>query len=259
VVVTFEGSSCTTSPELKTGYHHRRTVDRALEGWAVTVSDGQVDRGTFLGKQIAEALRREIVLGIIPSGTKLSQRQLCEKFGTSRMPVRDGLKLLSHEGLVTTDATQHSIVAPLSRADLLDAYLIEGTLTGLAAERASRNATDDDIAELQKLHEAMVEFAAESDHQRMAELNWTFHRRINRLSRSRKLLSAIKITSLDLPRDFLAEMPEWSPDSNVEHAKILKAMSKRRHADVGRLMREHIINSGNELVASLIARGTQLD
>jgi DNA-binding GntR family transcriptional regulator len=54
-------------------------------------------------------------------------------------------------------------------------------------------------------------------------------------------------------------MPEWSPDSNVEHAKILKAMSKRRHADVGRLMREHIINSGNELVASLIARGTQLD
>jgi DNA-binding GntR family transcriptional regulator len=259
VVVTFEGSSCTTSPELKTSYRDRRTVDRALEGWAVTVSDGQVDRGTFLGKQIAQLLRREIVLGIIPSGTRLSQRQLCEKFGTSRMPVRDGLKLLSHEGLVTTDATQHSIVAPLSRADLLDAYLIEGTLTGLAAERASQNATDDDIAELQKLHEAMVESAAESDHQQMAELNWTFHRRINRLSRSRKLLSAIKTTSLDLPRDFLAEMPEWGPDSNVEHAKILKAMSKRRHADVGRLMKEHIINSGNELVASLIARGTQLD
>src|ERR1700740_1845683 len=104
VVVTFEGSSCTTSPELKTGYHHRRTVDRALEGWAVTVSEWAVNRRPFLGKQIAEALRREIVLGIIPSGTKLSQRQLCEKFGTSRMPGRDGLKLLSHEGLVTTDA-----------------------------------------------------------------------------------------------------------------------------------------------------------
>jgi DNA-binding GntR family transcriptional regulator len=225
----------------------------------VTVSDGQVDRGTFLGKQIAQSLRRDIVLGIIPSGAKLSQQKLCEKFGTSRMPVRDGLKLLSHEGLVTTDATQHAVVARLSRADLLDAYLIEGTLTGLAAERASRNATADDIAELQKLHEAMVESSAERDHQHMAELNWTFHRRINRLSRSQKLLSAIKTTSLDLPHDFLAEMPEWGPHSNVEHGKILKAMSRRRHADVGRLMKEHIINSGNELVASLIARGTQLD
>jgi DNA-binding GntR family transcriptional regulator len=259
VVVTFEGSSSTTSPEPNTGYHHRCSVDRAWEGWAVTVSETSVTRGTFLGKQIAESLRRQILLGIIPSGTKLSQRQLCEQFGTSRMPVRDGLKLLSHDGLVTTDDTQHSIVAPLSRADLLDAYLIEGTLTGLAAERASRNATHDDIAELQELHESMVESAAADDHQRMAELNWTFHRRINRLSRSRKLLSAIKTTSLDLPRDFLAEMPEWGPDSNVEHAKILKAMSKRRHADVGRLMQEHIINAGNELVTSLLARGTQLE
>jgi DNA-binding GntR family transcriptional regulator len=224
----------------------------------VTVSDASVTRGTFLGKQIAESLRREILLGIIPSGTKLSQRQLCEQFGTSRMPVRDGLKLLSHDGLVTTDDTQHSIVAPLSRADLLDAYLIEATLTGLAAERASRKATDDDIIELKELHESMVESAATRDHQRMAELNWMFHRRINRLSGSPKLLSAIKATSLDLPRDFLAEMPEWGPHSNVEHAKILKAMSNRRHAEVGRLMKEHIINAGNELVTSLLARGTQL-
>jgi DNA-binding GntR family transcriptional regulator len=259
VVVTFEGSSCTTRPDLKTGYHHRCGVERGGEGWTVTEGDGGVNRGTFLGKQIAEALRREIVLGILPSGTKLSQAKLCEKFGTSRMPVRDGLKLLSHDGLVTTDGTQHSIVAPLRRADLLDAYLIEGTLTGLAAERASRRSTDDDIAELQELHESMVESGAASDHQQMAELNWTFHRRINRLSGSPKLLSAIKATSLDLPRDFLAEMPEWGPHSNVEHAKILKAMRNRRHADVGRLMAEHIIKAGNELVTSLLARGAQFE
>lgn len=225
----------------------------------MTVSDASVTRGTFLGKQIAESLRREILLGIIPSGTKLSQRQLCERFGTSRMPVRDGLKLLSHDGLVTTDDTQHSIVAPLSRADLLDAYLIEGTLTGLAAERASRKATDDHIIELKELHVSMVQSAAADDPQRMAELNWMFHRRINRLSGSPKLLSAIKATSLDLPRDFLAEMPEWGPHSNMEHAEILKAMSNRRHAEVGRLMKAHIINAGNELVTSLLTRGTQVE
>jgi DNA-binding GntR family transcriptional regulator len=227
----------------------------------VTVSStgDSVDRGAQLGKQIAEALRRDILLGVIPSGTRLSQQQLCERFGTSRMPVRDGLRLLSHEGLVTTDATLHAVVAPISRADLLDAYLIEGTLTGLAAERASQNATDKDIAELTEMHAAMLKAAVNSDHQRMAELNWQFHRRINRLARSRKLLSAIKVTSLDLPRDFLAEMPEWGPHSNVEHAQILAAMGEKSHDEVGRLMRQHIMNSGVELVTSLVERGAQLD
>ena len=52
-----------------------------------------VDRA-FLGRQIAQSLRRDILLGVLSSGTKLSQQQLCERFGTSRMPVRDGLRLL---------------------------------------------------------------------------------------------------------------------------------------------------------------------
>jgi DNA-binding GntR family transcriptional regulator len=224
-----------------------------------STNDRSVDRGPQLGKQIAEVLRRDILLGVLSAGTRLSQQQLCARFGTSRMPVRDGLRLLAHEGLVTTDATQHAVVVPISRADLLDAYLIEGTLTGLAAERASENAVDKDIAELTELHAAMLKSTVNGDNQRMAELNWQFHRRINRLARSRKLLSAIKITSVDLPRDFLAEMPEWGPQSNVEHAQILAAMGEKRHDDVGRLMKQHIVNSGVELVTSLVERGAQLD
>jgi DNA-binding GntR family transcriptional regulator len=212
-----------------------------------------------LGKQIAESLRRDILLGTIGPGTKLSQQQLCEEFGTSRMPVRDALRLLTHEGLLMTDAGLHSIVAPLSRADLLDAYLIEGTLAGMAAVRASKQAADADIAGLRELHEAMVKATAQQDHHRMAEVNWNLHRRINRLAGSRKLLSAIKATSLDLPREFLVEMPEWGTRSNAEHAEILTAMSEGRHEDVGRLMKEHIVNSGDGLVASLAARGSQLD
>ena len=250
------------SPEWDTVYR----VVSATSEVAVTL-DGQgtkpplgrpvVDRA-FLGKQIAQSLRRDILLGVLPSGTRLSQQQLCERFGTSRMPVRDGLRLLTHEGLLTTDAGLHSIVAPISRADLLDAYLIEGTLTGMAAVRASRNADDSDLAELRELHAAMGTAARRDAHQ-MAQLNWTFHRTINRMAGSRKLLSAIKTTSLDLPRDFLVEVPEWGTQSNAEHAEILKAMGDGRHDDAGQFMQQHIIDSGNGLVASLTARGLQVD
>ncbi|ABH00833.1 possible transcriptional regulator, GntR family (plasmid) [Rhodococcus jostii RHA1] len=227
----------------------------------VRASRGSVQpvQRALLGNQIADELRRNILLGVIKPGTRLSQQQLCEEFGTSRMPVRDGLRALIHEGMLTTDATQHTVVAPLSRSDLLDTYLIEGTLTGIAAERASRNAQEADLLALTGLHEAMLDAAAQENYQKMAELNWTLHRNINRLAKSRKLLSAIKTTSLELPRDFLVEMPEWSVKSNCEHGQILDAMRAGEHDEVGRLMTEHIVDSGRGLVAYLESQGLELD
>jgi len=214
---------------------------------------------SLLGNQIADSLRRDILLGVIKPGTRLSQQQLCEQFGTSRMPVRDGLRALLHEGLLLTDSGQHTVVAPLSRADLLDAYLIEGTLAGMAATRASSLATEDDVESLMDLHHAMVDSDRAHDYERVAQLNWSLHRSINRMSRSRKLLSAIKVISLDLPRDFLAQMPEWGAKSNREHEVILNSMKAKEHDETGRLMTQHIVESGQGLIQYLESQGLQLD
>ena len=54
------------------------------------------------------ALRRDILLGVLKPGTKISQQQLTELYGTSRMPVRDALRLLVHEGLMTVDDSRHT-------------------------------------------------------------------------------------------------------------------------------------------------------
>jgi len=220
---------------------------------------GQSVQRALLGNQIAESLRKDILLGVIRPGTKLSQQRLCEQFGTSRMPVRDGLRVLARDGLVVTDAGQHTIVAPLSRADLLDSYYIEGRLAGMAAVRASARASDDQLAVLDSLHVGMLESAASNDHQLMAQLNWALHRNINRMSGSRKLLSAIRAVSLDLPRDYLMEMPEWSVRSNDEHARFLAAMAAKQHDEVGELVAAHIVESGRGLLAYLESQGLELD
>lgn len=220
---------------------------------------GQPVQRAMLSTQIADAIRRDVLLGVIKPGTQLSQQQVCERFGTSRMPVRDALRMLSHEGLLVTDSAQHTIVAPLSQDDLLDAYRIEGTLAGMAAERASQKAAPEDLERLEGLHEQMVKAAAASEFAEMARLNWSFHRSINKLSASRKLLSAIKAVSLDLPRDFLMELPDWCAKSNADHAGILAAMREQRHADVRELVTEHIVASGRGLITELRARGLELD
>jgi len=213
----------------------------------------------LLGNQIADALRRDILLGVLKPGTQVSQQKLCEQFGTSRMPVRDGLRVLAHEGLVVLDAAQHTIVAPLSRADLLDSYVIEGALAGMAAERASAHASVEDLAHLESLHQLMVDGALQDEFSEMADLNWNLHRSINRMAQSRKLLSALKKVSLDLPRDFLTQMPEWSSRSNDDHEAVLAAMRAKKHKRAGAAMRQHIVNSGDGLIVYLEAAGLELD
>lgn len=213
----------------------------------------------LLSNQIADALRRDIFFGILKSGTKVSQQQLCELYGTSRMPVRDALRLLVHEGLMMVDEGRHIMVAPLSRADLLDAFTIEGVLTGLAAELASQRATDQELDELDDLHGRMLAATVTADLPEMVDLNWRWHRGINRMAGSRKLLISLKKVSIDLPRDYLEHIPQWSEQSNKEHADILAAMRGKRHADAGVLMQKHIEHSGRGLVQFLQSQGLELD
>ena len=67
------------------------------------------------GSQIAEALRNDILFGRVESGKRLSQVELCERFGTSRMPVRDALRQLTYEGFLIDDGKGHAVVAPVTR------------------------------------------------------------------------------------------------------------------------------------------------
>jgi acyl-CoA synthetase (AMP-forming)/AMP-acid ligase II/DNA-binding GntR family transcriptional regulator len=212
-----------------------------------------------LGNQIAGTLRREILLGVLPQGTRVSQQQLCERFGTSRMPVRDALRELVHEGLMTLDGARHIVVAPLSKQDLLDAFTIEGVLTGMAAERASQRATAADLESLDRFHHGMLGAAEQMRQGAMVELNWSFHRRINHMSGSRKLIVALRKVSVDLPRDFLEQVPEWNKNSNADHARILAAMRGKKHKAAGKFMAEHVTESGRGLVEHLAAHGVQFD
>jgi acyl-CoA synthetase (AMP-forming)/AMP-acid ligase II/DNA-binding GntR family transcriptional regulator len=238
------------------GLDRRNSVSTDAAADALTSTPLQRDP---LGNQIADTLRREILLGVLPSGTQVAQQQLCERFGTSRMPVRDALRELVHEGLMTLDSARHIVVAPLSKQDLLDAFTIEGVLTGMAAERASQRASKADLDSLERLHQAMLDAAEQKRQSAMVELNWSFHRKINHMSGSRKLIVALRKVSVDLPRDFLEQVPEWNVTSNTDHARILAAMRARKHKAAGKYMTEHVTQSGRGLVEHLAAHGVQFD
>jgi DNA-binding GntR family transcriptional regulator len=209
-----------------------------------------------LGRRVAEAIRGDILFGRLEPGTRLAQQQLCDRFGVSRMPVRDALRQLTFEGYLVHDSGRHCLVATMSRQDIIDTFDVEGMLHGFAARRLTEIASDEQLQELHTCHEEMD--AATDDVHKYAALNWHFHRRINQMSNSRKVVAALRTLAMSMPRDFVVEFPEWVPGSNGEHAEIVDRMVARDGPKVESLMRDHIGGTGVTIAEYLERKGVAL-
>jgi DNA-binding GntR family transcriptional regulator len=208
-----------------------------------------------LGQQIANELRRDILYGVLPAGTVLAQRELCERFATSRMPVRDALKELMHEGLVVATGTNRVHVAPLSAQDLRDVFLIEGILHGIACRRLAEQSDRAAALEvLGALHQRMLEATERNALEELAELNWRFHREINSVGGSWTLRSAMKTVVAFTPRDFVVGFPQWIERSNSEHAELLAAMADGSGATAETIARRHVRQAGRDHISDFERR-----
>ncbi len=209
-----------------------------------------------LSLMVSEVIRGDILYGRLQPGVRLAQQELSERFGVSRMPIRDALRQLTFEGYLVQDVGSRCRVATLSRQDIIDTFVVEGVLHGYAARRFTERATDEELADLQARHDEMD--ASQDDPEKYGALNWQFHRKINYLSNSRKVVAALKTIAMTMPRDFAVEFPEWVPGSNQEHAQIVAAMIQRDGAHVEGLMQKHIGVRGLEVVHYLESKGVEL-
>src|SRR5512139_1808712 len=108
------------------------------------------DRRT-LPAAIADRLRELIIEGELAPGERLNERHLCERMLVSRTPLREALRLLAHDGLVTVIPNRGAFVAHMSPDAVRQSFEIMGALEALAAELACRNVTDEEVAEIAAL------------------------------------------------------------------------------------------------------------
>lgn len=186
-----------------------------------------------LSEQIATKLRDEIVHGAIPPGTHLVQSQLCERFGTSRIPVRDALQQLSHEGLLVERAGQRE-VAEIGRDELLDAQVVIGVLHAWATRRATELASEEELDELEDLYRPAFEA---TDPLEFSQFVWLCHRKINLLAKSPRLIRTITASEKTVPRIFPVSSGSELDSAKERHRAVLDAMRSRDSAEAERLMR----------------------
>ena len=211
-----------------------------------------------LGNQIANKVRQDILLGRLPAGLHLTQQELCAKYGTSRMPARDALLQLCHEGFVVDEGAGRVRVAPSTPRDIEDLFLIEGHLHGLACRLAAERMTPEQVDELAAVSRGMQAALAEGDMATASDLQQEFHRLINTFAQSTKLRSAIRPLAQQIPRDFILRVPGWQGKAVSMQRRVVAALRVGDGAAAERIMAAHTREAGAAYLDHLRSNGALL-
>ncbi len=198
------------------------------------------------------AIREGIIAGVYPQGSHLTARQLAEANGLSRTPVREAMRRLDAEGLISLIANRGAFVARWTRTEIEQIYELRVLLEAFAAQVSAERATAEQIDTLRDLAEQMTQAAKspEIDHGAIAEVNAGFHRAVLDAcgnARLRELLGSLTEMPLVLStfRNYTrAELQR----SAAQHRELVDAIAARDSAWANAVMTAHIRSARHTLV-----------
>ena len=199
-----------------------------------------------LYEEVAELLRQRIFKRELEPGNWIDELKIAEEYGISRTPLREALKVLAAEGLVTMKVRRGAYVTEVSSSDLTDVYHLLSLLESDAAGVVATKATDAELAELQKLHKAL-EVAAKpgkANTDQFFATNERFHMRLlaiaNNRWRDQMVADLRKVMKLNRHNSLLKT--GRIAESLAEHQAIMAALLARDALGTQERMREHFAN-----------------
>lgn len=198
----------------------------------------------------ARVLREAIVTGVIQGGAAIKQDEVAQTLKTSKAPLREALRQLESEGLVTFINYRGFFVAEMSRSEMEEAFRIRAELEPLAIELAMPMMTKTDT-DLAGQHLRQMETVRDSSW--LCRLNLSFHSALYRPSRAPHLLNMIEHAHYVSHRYVHAQYSRFIalPLSQDEHASILGACVSRNGPRAKLLIREHILGALDQLKKDL--------
>ncbi|MGE0557712.1 MAG: GntR family transcriptional regulator [Burkholderiales bacterium] len=205
---------------------------------------------------VIDQLRDLIVQGVLAPETKLNERVLAEKLGTSRTPLREAIKFLASEGLVELLPHRGAVVAPLKPEKMKEVFVVLGALEALAGELACRNATAADIAEIRALHYHMLAHHARGELAQYFHYNQQIHLHLMECAGNATLAQAWRGLNAHVKRArYMANLSRERWDKAVkEHEEMLDALVRRDGARLQTLLEDHLANKLAMVMETLAAR-----
>ncbi|MET1116284.1 MAG: GntR family transcriptional regulator [Comamonas sp.] len=195
-----------------------------------------------LYQQVAEQLRQRIFQHALEPGSWIDELKIAEEFGISRTPLREALKVLAAEGLVTMKVRRGAYVTEVSTKDVRDVYHLLALLESDAAAAVAASASDEELASLQALHGDLA--AHHADAQQFLAINERFHMRLLALANNRWCDQVVadlrKVMKLNRHKSLFRE--GRIEESLQEHALIMQALLDRAPERARAAMQQHFAN-----------------
>jgi DNA-binding GntR family transcriptional regulator len=195
-----------------------------------------------LYEDVADRLREQIFSKELAPGSWLDEQNLAKQFGISRTPMREAIKVLASEGLITMKMRRGAYVTEVARKDLEQIFTILSLLEGEAAREAAAKASEEELNQLDYWHHRLEKAAADRDIEQFFEINGKFHELIREIAGNRWMNGVIEDLRkvLKLHRKDSLTSTGRLQNSLIEHRAILSALLKRDQVAAENLMRKHM-------------------
>ena len=195
-----------------------------------------------LYQEVAERLREAIFARRLEPGAWIDEQKLALEYGISRTPLREALKVLAVEGLVTMKVRRGAYVTEMSMSDVQQVYHLLALLESDAAARAAKAANAEQRAELETLHEQLERQVRHRE--AFFATNERFHMALLRIAGNRWAEQVVtdlrKVMKLNRHHSLFKQ--GRIAESLAEHRALVRAIAARDGPGAARLMREHFAN-----------------
>ncbi len=205
---------------------------------------------------VYEELKRQIMVGEIAPGTRMMEVELADEMGVSRTPVREAIRKLEKEGLVTIEPRRGAYASDISAKEMVDILEVRQDLEGMAAGIAAQKITEEGKEELERLVQVYKESVEKEDIEEIIANDEAFHKYIVSLSGNKTLIKMVSQVQELVLRFRYIYYEDFSRFRNqpTEHQAIVDAIlsgsssSARINAEehLARL-KDFVIKEGNKL------------
>lgn len=203
--------------------------------------------------QAADLLRESIQSERLKPGQWVDEQELAKLYGISRTPMREALKVLHSEGLVTLKPRQGCYVTRLNHDDVINIFAVMASLEGESAYEAVSKLTSKTLDELKRLHAVLEKHAESEDLDRYFTTNFRFHDRIHELSTNpwlTRTINELRKSALLLSAKRFRN-PERLISSLEEHRIIMSAVLEGDPEASRRAMHDHFVKQGEAIASDI--------
>jgi DNA-binding GntR family transcriptional regulator len=183
------------------------------------------------------------VSGAIAPGERLIEESLGQRFGMSRNPVRESLKILEREGFVTISPYRGAVVSRIGRKEAMDIFEIRELLDSFAAAQAARTATPADLGGLREILQLGARAIQKGELTKLGILNGRFHAKVHDMAGNAELSRSLERLRLKVEWMFAGYVATRGEVAWLEHQQLADTIAAGDAEVAARLSKEHVAKS----------------